>query len=171
MAPGRCRSRFDDSHLHISRGSPFSSESGTDMTTINTALGPARGVEVLDLSLPDSSRNRTLTMSAAEVPMGVLAWVVTRPLAHAFSGPTALPRSVLVCITTWLIRQCALVLLVVRGDQDTLRWPPVRDASWPHAASEPSTGLYRSRRWVVLIACLIFGAEDCMLGPAFVRGA
>ena len=68
--------------------------------------------------------------AAAALPMGILAWVVAPALAHTFSGPTALSRALILSLTAGLIWQFALVLIVVRREQGTLRWPVVKAALW-----------------------------------------
>src|SRR4051794_28636831 len=122
--------------------------------------------------VPQWTRGTILRVwAAAAIPMGVLAWVVAPLLARTFTGPAALQRALILSVTAGLVWQFALVLIVVRREQGTLRWPVLREALWLRAPSEPSTGRSRGRLWLVLIPCLVlFGAEDLMPELPFVPG-
>jgi membrane protease YdiL (CAAX protease family) len=122
--------------------------------------------------IPTWSRRTVLKVwAAAALPMGLLAWVVAPLLAHAFSGPTALGRAVILTLTTGLIWQFVLVLIVVRREQGTLRWPVVKAALWLQAPRSPSGGRVGGRLWLVLVPCLlIFGAEEFIPEPGLVAG-
>ncbi|MEN3268134.1 CPBP family intramembrane glutamic endopeptidase [Pseudonocardia sp.] len=132
------------------------------MTTYDTATQTVQ--------IPTWSRGTVLKVwAAAALPMGLLAWVVAPLLAHAFLGPTALPRAVILTLTTGLIWQFFLVLIVVRREQGTLRWPVLKAALWLQAPRSPSSGRVGGMLWLVLIPCLlIFGAEEFLpaLSPA-----
>jgi uncharacterized protein len=83
--------------------------------------------------------------AAAALPMGLLAWVGAPLLATAFSGPTALPRALILALTAGLAWQLALVLLMVRREQGSLRWPVLKAALWlnapiSQAPAGPATG-------------------------------
>src|SRR3954469_22560289 len=124
------------------------------MTTYDT---PVRTIQI-----PTWTRSTVMKVwAAAAVPMGILAWVVAPLLAHAFSGPTALPRALILSLGTGLIWQFFLVLVVVRREQGTLRWPVVKAALWLQAPRSPATGRVGGVLWLVLIPCfLLFGAEE-----------
>jgi membrane protease YdiL (CAAX protease family) len=93
--------------------------------------------------------------------MGVLAWVVAPRLADSLSGPAPLPRALIVTLTTGLVWQFVLVLLLVRREQGTLRWGVLRDALWLRAPRDPRTGRRGGRMWLVLIPfVLLFAAEE-----------
>jgi hypothetical protein len=64
--------------------------------------------------------------AAATIPMTILAWVVAPVFAYTFSGPTALPRALILALTAGLIWRFVLVLITVRREQKTLRWPVVK---------------------------------------------
>jgi CAAX protease family protein len=99
--------------------------------------------------------------AAAAVPMGLLAWVGAPLLAHAFHGPTAFARALILAIGTGLLWQFAFVLLVVRREQGTLRWSVVRKALWLQAPTSPRTGRRGGRLWWVLVPMfLIFASEE-----------
>jgi membrane protease YdiL (CAAX protease family) len=128
------------------------------MTTYDTAN---RAVQI-----PAWTRGTVLKVwAAAALPMGILAWVVAPLLARAFSGPTALPRALILSLATGLIWQFFLVLIVVRREQGTLSWPVVKAALWLQAPRSPSSGRVGGRLWLVLVPCvLIFGAEEFIPG-------
>src|SRR4029453_2391497 len=100
------------------RGQAPSPAKEPDMTTSDTAT---RAVHI-----PTWTRGTVLKVwAAAALPMGILAWIVAPALAHAFSGPLALPQALILCLAAGLIWQFVLVLIVVRREQGTLRWPVV----------------------------------------------
>jgi uncharacterized protein len=135
------------------------------MTTYATAADTTT-----DVHIPTWTRATVLRVwAAAAFPMAVLAWVVAPLLAHAFSGPTALPRALILSLTAGLIWQFFLVLIVVRREQGSLRWPVVKEALWLRAPRSPSGGRVGGLLWLVLVPCLlIFGAEEFIpeLSPA-----
>ena len=62
------------------------------------------GTTTQAVHIPTWSRGTVLKVwAAAALPMGVLAWVVAPALAHAFSGPMALPQALIVCLAAGLI--------------------------------------------------------------------
>jgi hypothetical protein len=69
--------------------------------------------------------------------MGILAWVVAPLLALTFSGPTALPRALIVTLAAGLIWHFAWVLIVVRHEQGSLRSPVIKKALWLNAPVSP----------------------------------
>ena len=98
--------------------------------------------------------------------MATVAWVVAPDLAHALSGPAALERALIISLTAGLIWQFVLVLLLVRREQGTLRWPVLRDALWLRAPVQPKTGRRGGRVWLILLPCiLLFGAEESIPSP------
>ncbi|WP_405068975.1 CPBP family intramembrane metalloprotease [Kribbella sp. NBC_01510] len=126
------------------------------MTTSDTAT---RAVHI-----PTWSRGTVLKVwAAAALPMGVLAWVVAPALAHAFSGPMALPQALIVCLAAGLIWQFVLVLIVVRREQGTLRWPVVKAALWLNAPISPRTGKRSNRLWWMVVPLTALLALEEML--------
>src|SRR3954453_12852978 len=77
------------------------------------------------------------TWAAAALPMAALVWLVAPRLAHGLDGPTALPRALILVLTAGLVWQFLLVLVLVRREQGSLRWPVVKDALWLHAPRRP----------------------------------
>jgi membrane protease YdiL (CAAX protease family) len=114
------------------------------------------------VQIPDWTRGTVLKVWAvAALPMAIVAWVVAPLLAHALSGPTAIPQAVILSLATGLIWQFFLVLIVVRREQGTLRWPVVKAALWLQAPRSPSSGRVGGLLWLVLVPCLlVFGAEE-----------
>lgn len=122
------------------------------------ALATAEGT-----SLGDSVQQYSLAAilgvwAAAALPMGVLAWVV----APAVGGPdagVALARALIAVLTLGLIWQFVLVLLLVYREQNSLRWPVLKEALWLRAPRSPRTGREGGRLWLLLVpATLLFAA-------------
>ena len=116
------------------------------------------------VSIPAWSKATVLKMwAAAALPMAILAWVVTPVLAHVFSGPTALPRALILSLTAGLIWQFCLVLLVVRREQGTLRWPVVKAALWLNAPISTRTGKPSKKLWWMVLPLMLLLALEEML--------
>jgi membrane protease YdiL (CAAX protease family) len=121
-----------------------------------------------DVVIPQYSAGRVLgTWAAAAVPMGVLAWVGAPLLEHAFEGPTAFPRALILALTAGLFWQFVLVLWLVRREQGTLRWSVVRRALWLQAPVSPRSGRSGGRLWWVLLpmAALVAAEQFIPLLP------
>jgi len=98
------------------------------------------------------SRRMVLAVwAAAALPMAALAWLVAPALAAALDGPSAWPRAIVLTLTAGLAWQFALVLILVRHEQGSLRWPVVRDALWLRAPTSPRTGRRGGRLWLLVI--------------------
>jgi membrane protease YdiL (CAAX protease family) len=116
----------------------------------------------LTVEVPTWTPTHLLTVwAAAALPMALAAWVVAPLLATALSGPTALPRALVLSLTVGMVWQLVLVLLVVRREQGTLRWPVLKEALWLRAPTSPSTGRRGGRLWWVLVPLIVLlaGAE------------
>jgi membrane protease YdiL (CAAX protease family) len=97
------------------------------------------------------------TWASAALPMAVLAWLVTPRLATILSGPSALPRALILSLLAGLIWQFVLVVLLVHREQGTLRWSVVKAALWLRAPRSPKTGRRGGALWLIalpLIAAL-----------------
>jgi membrane protease YdiL (CAAX protease family) len=95
--------------------------------------------------------------------MAFLAWIAAPALARILTGPTALSRSLILCLSAGLIWQGLLVLIVVRREQGTLRWAVLREALWLKAPSSPRTRRRGGRLWwIVLPAVALLGAEQLL---------
>src|SRR4051794_11911604 len=68
--------------------------------------------------------------AAAAGPMAVLAWGVAPRLADVLDGPTALSRALILSLIAGMVWQLVLVLVLVRREQGTLRWPVLKSALW-----------------------------------------
>jgi membrane protease YdiL (CAAX protease family) len=100
------------------------------------------------------------TWAAAALPMGAMSWLVAPLIARGFDGPTALSRALILALTGALIWQFLLVLVLVRREQGSLRWPVVKDALWLHAPSSPRTGRRGGRLWLIVIPLIVALAAE-----------
>lgn len=90
--------------------------------------------------------------------MGGLAWVVAPLLASGWKSPLALAQSLILLLTAGLVWQFVLVLILVYGEQRTLKWSVVRDVLWLRAPRNPRTGRGGGRMWLVVpIFVVAFG--------------
>lgn len=131
------------------------------MTTHDTAATPTTTDAT---TIPSWSKTRVLAVwAAAALPMAILAWVITPLLAHAFSGPTALPRALILSLTAGLVWQFCLVLLVLRREQGTLSWPVVKAALWLNTPVSTRTGKPNKRLWWMVVPLMLLLAAEEML--------
>lgn len=113
------------------------------------------------VQIPTWSKGTVLKVwAAAALPMGILAWVVTPLLAHAFSGPTAVSRALILSLTAGLIWQFFLVLIVVRREQGTLRWPVVKAALWLNTPISTRTGKPSKKLWWMILPLMLLLALE-----------
>ena len=92
--------------------------------------------------------------------MATLAWVITPWLAGVFEGPSAWFRAVTLCLTAGLVWQFVLVLVLVRREQGSLKWPIVKNALWLRAPRSPRTGRRGGRLWWLLIPLVLALAAE-----------
>jgi membrane protease YdiL (CAAX protease family) len=103
-------------------------------------------------ALPQYSRRGILaTWAAAAVPMGLLTWGAAPLLAHSLDGPSAWPRAIALAMTVGLVWQGVLVVLLVRRETGSLRWPVVKQALWLRAPVSPRSDRVGGRLWWVLV--------------------
>jgi membrane protease YdiL (CAAX protease family) len=128
-------------------------------TSITTTV---RGVQV-----PTWNRRTVLAVwAAAALPMGLLSWFAAPLLARAWSGPTALPRALILCLTAGLIWQFVLILVVLRREQGTLRWPVVKAALWLNGPLNRRTARRDNRLWwMVLPLAGLLALEEFLPSP------
>jgi CAAX protease family protein len=95
--------------------------------------------------------------AAAALPMGVLSWVVAPAIKDQFSGEANVPlvKALLLLLTGGLIWQFVLVVILLRCEQGTLRWPVVREALWLRSPVDPKSGRRGGRVWLVLIPLFV----------------
>jgi uncharacterized protein len=100
--------------------------------------------------------------AAAALPMGALAWLVAPVLEDQFGGEGDVPilKALLICLTVGLIWQFVLVVVLVRREQGTLRWPIVREALWLLTPRSPSTGRVGGRLWLIVIPLILITAVE-----------
>jgi uncharacterized protein len=127
--------------------------------TTSLATTTARQIDV-----PTWSRSRVLvTWAAAAVPMAILAWGVAPALASSMSGPTALPRALILCLGAGLAWQLLFTLVLVRREQGTLRWPVLKRALWLNGPRNPRTGQPSPRLWWIVVPLILLVAAEEML--------
>jgi uncharacterized protein len=125
-------------------------------TTVDGTGGLASPPAPTGVHIPQLTRRGVLGVwAAAAVPMGVLAWVVAPLVADRLSGPGALARALIAALAAGLIWQFVLVLVLVRREQGTLRWPVVREALWLRAPRDPRTGRRGGRVWLVVPVLMV----------------
>jgi membrane protease YdiL (CAAX protease family) len=99
--------------------------------------------------------------AAAALPMGLLSWVAAPVIADRMSGPAALTRALIICLAAGLVWQFALVLILVRREQGTLRWSVLREALWLRAPRSPRSERRGGRVWLVVLPLIVlFAAEE-----------
>ena len=105
--------------------------------------------------------------TAAAVPMGLLAWVVTPWLGDRLGGREPLVEALLICFNAGLIWMLILTLVLVRLEQGSLAWSYLRDALWLRAPQDAKTGRVGGKVWwwVVPFALLGAGLEMLPIDP------
>jgi uncharacterized protein len=119
-------------------------------------------IPIRTIQIPTWTRGTVMKVwASAAIPMAILAWVVAPLLARTiFSGPTALPRALILALGAGLIWQFAFVLIVVRREQDSLRWPVLKNALWLNAPISPRTGKRSNRLWWMIIPLMVLLALE-----------
>jgi uncharacterized protein len=121
------------------------------------------------VEIPQYSILKTLAVwAAAALPMAALAWLVAPALKDSFGGEENVPlvKALLICLTAGLIWQFLLVVILVRREQGTLRWPVVREVLWLRAPRNPKTGRRGGRLWLILIPLILLFAAESMIPAA-----
>jgi len=101
--------------------------------------------------------------AAAALPMAALAWLVAPALADRLSGTGNLPlaKALLLCLAIGLIWQFVLVVILVGGEQRTLRWSTIREALWLRSPRSPRSGRRGGRVWLIPIPLIVaFFAQE-----------
>lgn len=130
---------------------------------------PGRPGGPVVVSVPQYGRGAVLAVwAAAALPMAVLAWLVAPAVATRLTGPGHVPMvtALLTCLTLGPVWQFLLVLVLVRREQGTLRWPVIRDALWLQRPRSPSSGRAGGRVWLVLLPLIaLFALEGLLPSP------
>jgi uncharacterized protein len=107
--------------------------------------------------------------AAAALPMAALAWLVAPALADRFTGTGIVPmfKALIVCLTAGLFWQFILVAILVRREQQTLRWSTVREALWLRSPQSPRSGRVGGRIWLILIPLVLAVTAVNELIPTF----
>jgi uncharacterized protein len=117
-----------------------------------TGADPAR-------ELPQYSMRQVLGLwLAATAPMGILGWVVAPWMSHHIGGRDPFIDALLICFNVGLLWMLTLVLIAVRREQGSLRWPVVRDALWLRAPRDPKTKRVGGRVWWWLLPFIVLSA-------------
>jgi membrane protease YdiL (CAAX protease family) len=119
--------------------------------------------------VPQYSLTRILAVwTAAAVPMGVLAWIVTPWLGGHIGGRDPFIDALMICLNLGLLGQLAMVLLIVRREQGSLAWPRLRDALWLRAPRDPRTGRRGGKVWwwALFFTLLSVGTISLPIDPA-----
>jgi CAAX protease family protein len=106
--------------------------------------------------------------AAAALPMAALAWLVAPALEDSFGGAENVPlvKALLICLTAGLIWQFVLVVVLVRREQGTLRWPVVREALWLRSPRDPKSGRRGGKLWLILIPLIVLFVVEVMIPAA-----
>src|SRR3954447_17733182 len=133
-----------------------------DLVRVRTSDMTTYDIPVRTVQIPTWTRGTVMKVwAAAAIPMAILAWVVAPLLARTiFSGSTALPRALILALGAGLIWQFALVLIVVRREQDSLRWPVLKKALWLNAPISARTGKRSNRLWWMIIPLMVLLAAE-----------
>src|SRR3954463_11424110 len=128
-----------------------------DLVRVRTSDMTTYDIPVRTVQIPTWTGSTVMKVwAAAAIPMAILAWVVAPFLAtRIFSGPTALPRALILSLGAGLIWQFAFVLIVVRREQGSLRWPVLKKALWLNAPISPRTGKRSNRLWWMIIPLMV----------------
>jgi hypothetical protein len=103
--------------------------------------------------------------AAAALPMAALVWLAAPALEDHLGGAGDVPmfKALIICLTAGLIWQFVLVVVLVRREQRTLRWPIVREALWLRSPRDPNSGRRGGRVWLILIPLIVLFAIEAIL--------
>jgi CAAX protease family protein len=132
--------------------------------TTHSTQQPMDSGHIDDVEVTQYSARRVLAIwASAALPMAVLAWGVAPRLADVLDGPTALSRAVILSLTAGMFWQLVLVLVLVRREQGTLRWPVLKSVLWLRVPQSPRTGQRGGRLWWILVPLIVlFAAEESL---------
>jgi len=138
---------------------------------MNASLPLSQGVmsspvnaAVSTVEIPQYRRGAIFAVwAAAALPMAALAWLVAPALAHHLAGSSYVPlaKALIVCLTVGLVWQFVLVVILVRREQRSLRWPTIREALWLRPPRSPRNRRIGGWVWLAVIPfVLAYGAEQ-----------
>ena len=107
----------------------------------------------------------------AAIPMGLLGWVVFPTLSpDSYSDPLGAGVMRTVLITTGLIWQFVLCMIIVAREAGDLRWATIKRRLRLNPPRDPTTGEPRARLWLWAIALVIgFAAWEIAVAPNLSR--
>ena len=106
--------------------------------------------------IPQYSLGKILLIwAAAAIPMGILGWLIAPALARESQAPGLVRLAVL---TSGLIWQFVLVLILLYQEVGTLRWSTVCERLWLNTPRSPQTGEPRRWLWWWLVPLIIVTA-------------
>ena len=92
----------------------------------------------------------------AAIPMGILSWVVFPALSPDFnSDPLGAGVTRIALITIGLVWLFVLSMIIVRKEEDNLRWATIKRRLRLNTPLDPTTGKTRRRLWLWVIPFLI----------------
>jgi membrane protease YdiL (CAAX protease family) len=92
----------------------------------------------------------------AAVPMGLLSWLVLRPVSPDYrTDPFGASVARLVLLTLGLIWQFILCMIIVRAETGNLRWATLKRRLRLNAPRDPGTGEPRRSLWLWVIPLII----------------
>src|SRR3712207_8172895 len=100
----------------------------------------SRAGRAVSVVIPQYSRRVIFAIwAAAALPMAAAAWLVTPFLADRFGGDGIVPmaKALYLSLTVALVWQFALVAILLRREQGTLRWSTIREALWLRSPRNP----------------------------------
>jgi membrane protease YdiL (CAAX protease family) len=154
---------------------PLSDRKGAAMSTTQIAVPATHAVTDAKEEVDRYSAIKQYSVAqilgvwaAAALPMGVLAWIVAPILKDHLSGTGNVPmfKALVLLLTAGMVWQFALVAILVRLEQGTLRWSVARDALWLRSPKSPTSGRIGGKLWLLLIPFIALFAVESFL-PTF----
>jgi len=119
--------------------------------------------------LPQYSRAQVVGLwAAAALPMALLGWVVNPLLARPVDDTAGIHGTARVLLmTTGLVWQFVLVMLLIRLETGVLSWPVLRERLWLGPPRNPRTGRPDAGRWLWLALFIpLFAVSVFLIAPA-----
>lgn len=121
-----------------------------------------------NIEIPQYSKAMILKVwLLATAPMAILSWVIAPWLANMFSDGAALVKALIICLTTGLVWQFVLVLLLVKKEQGNIHWATLKKSLWLNTPINPKTKKPNSKLWwITLLFILAFAIESALPTPS-----